>query len=266
MADRHPPPALFVTWQDRASRKIFPVGRLVRLAEPASAYEFAYVYGAREAAAVGFEPFLAFPSLDGVYRTRELPPFFGNRVMGHGRPDYAKFVQRLALVPDTANADQILARSGGVRATDPIEVFAEPERLQDGRFQCIFLVRSIRHLPNGEAVAATLEVGQRLYCMLDIQNERNPRAVALRTDDGRIVGYCPDYLADELDKRLGTDPSAEINVLAVNPGPVPVHYRVLCDLRLTIPGGARPFRSHRLEPIAPTAVRLEGESDVPRVA
>src|SRR4051812_48498241 len=129
MSEQYIPPALFVTWQDRVSRKIFPVGRLVRLLEPAGAYEFAYIAGAKEAESAGFVPFLAFPSLAAVYRSHELPPFFANRIMPAGRPDYAKFVQRLALVPDAADPHTILARSGGVRATDCFEVFAEPTRL-----------------------------------------------------------------------------------------------------------------------------------------
>jgi hypothetical protein len=266
MPDRHLPPALFVTWQDHASRMIFPVGRLVRLADPAGAYEFAYVGGARDAATKGFTPFQAFPSLDEVYRSRELPPFFANRVMGHGRPDYASFVRRLALVPDAADPDQILARSGGVRATDTVEVFAEPERLDDGRWQTVFFARSIRHAHEGEAVAASLTIGQRLFCMLDIQNPRNPRAVALRTANLRLLGFCPDYLTGELDTHLHADGAAEVTVLALNPGPAPVHYRVLCDLRLSVPSGVHPFRSARLEPIAPGAVPLGVDRAVPRVA
>lgn len=261
MAERHLAPALFVTWQDRDSRKIFPVGRLVRLVEPEGAYEFAYVRGALDAAAAGFSPFLAFPSLDGVYRSRDLPPFFRNRVMAHGRPDYDSFVRRLALVPDTAAPDDILARGGGVRATDTIEVFAEPVPLDDGKWQAIFFARSIRHVGEGETVAASLQVGQRLFCMLDIQNARNPRAVALRTEDHRILGFCPDYLTEHLDAQLIEDRSAAVTVLALNPGPAPVHYRVLCELRVAAAGGVRPFRSARLEPIVASATKIAAAID-----
>lgn len=266
MSDRHLPPALFVTWQDHASRKIFPVGRLVRLGEPEGAYEFAYVEGAREAKSCGFVPFLAFPSLTAVYRSRALPPFFTNRVMASGRPDYAGFVRRLALAPSEASADEILARSGGVRATDTVEVFGEPTRLEDGRWQAIFLVRSIRHVHRGEEAAAALEIGQRLYCMRDVQNEKNPRAVALRTTDHQLIGFCPDYLTDDLDECLSHDRGAEVTVLVVNPPPAPFHYRVLCELRFKTREGKPPFRSRRLEPLAPGALRLDATGGVSRVA
>lgn len=267
MADRYLPPGLFVTWQDHQSRKIFAVGRLVRLLDPPGAYEFAYIRGAYEAEKAGFQPFLAFPSLSNVYRSQGLLPFFTNRVMSKGRPDYSSFVRRLDLAPETAGPDEILARSGGVRATDTVEVFAEPTRLEDGRWQAIFLVRSIRHLDAGEETASSLEVGQRLFCMLDIQNPRNRRAVALRTEAHRIVGFCPDYLTDFLDEILREDPAAQATVLAINPPPAPVHYRVLCALVFRTPAGTtHPFRSPKLEPISADAVQLEADRGGKRVA
>lgn len=257
MTERHLPPALFVTWQDQASRRIFPVGRLLRLAPPEVGYEFCYVEGARDAVAAGFQPFLSFPSLEAVYPSRALPPFFSNRIMESGRPDYDSYVRRLALVPNEASVDEILARSGGVRATDHVEVFAEPTRLDDGRWLAVFFLRSLRHVDDGEATAAALSAGQRLYCMLDVQNEVNPRAVAVRTAGNRLVGYCPDYLTDELGERLTEDRAAEVTVLTVNPPPTPVHYRVLCQLHLKTREERPPLRSPKLEPIASGAHRLD---------
>jgi hypothetical protein len=93
--------------------------------------------------------------------------------------------------------------------------------------------------------------------MLDRQNPKNPRAVALRSDN-ELVGYCPDYLADELDQRLLEDPEARFTVLQVNPLPSPAHYRILCSLRFRTTAGEPPFRSRRLEPIAENATSLEG--------
>lgn len=267
MANRYLAPALFVTWQDLESRKIFPVGRLVRLLDPPGAYEFAYVGGACDAKAAGFRPFVAFPSLTEVYRSRGLLPFFTNRVMSKGRPDYASFLRRLALAPEVAAPEDILARSGGVRATDTVEMFAEPTRVDEHTWRAIFLVRSIRHVRGGEETAASLEVGQSLSCMLDIQNPKNPRAVALRTEDHRIVGFCPDYLADYLDEVLLGDPAAKTTVLAMNPPPAPVHYRVLCELMFRMPSDITyPFRSGKLMPISGDAAQVEMDPDGKRVA
>jgi len=77
-----------------------------------------------------------------------------------------------------------------------------------------------------------------------------------------MLGFCPDYLTEYLDARLIEDRAAQVTVLALNPGPAPVHYRVLCDLRLIVPSGVHPFRSPRLEPIVASATRIAAVDDV----
>lgn len=89
MTELYLPPALYVTWREPNSRRIFPVGRLLRLADESGTYEFCYVRGALEARERGFAPFIGFGQLDEVVCSRQLPPLFANRVMRTGRPDYA---------------------------------------------------------------------------------------------------------------------------------------------------------------------------------
>lgn len=257
MADSYLSPALYLTWQDPHSRRIFPVGRLLRLTEPAGAYEFAYVEGAIEAREHGFVPFIDFGALDEIVHSLELPPLFANRVMRTGRPDYANYVGRLGLALP-ADPQAILARSNGPRATDSLEIFAEPERLDDGRWEAVFLVRAIRHVEGGEEVAASLGVGEQLFPVPDEQNLVDPNAVLLRTATQQTLGYCPHYLTDQLAQRLAEDPEARVTVLQMNPRPAPAHYRVLCSLRLHTKNGHPPFRSSRLEPISKSATALEG--------
>src|SRR5690606_32438330 len=142
------PPALFVAWRDPESRRIFPVGRLVRIQDPLEGYEFAYIQGATAAANYGFVPFLAFPDLHQVYRSSELPPFFKNRVLSPSRPDYGEYMETLALDPATADPVTVLAVSGGRRTTDKVEVF--PDLVRESETGCIrtrFLVRGVQHVP-----------------------------------------------------------------------------------------------------------------------
>jgi len=117
------PPALFVNWQDENTRRIFPVGRLVNLSD--GRFEFAYIAAAKEAQAFGFVPFVAFPELERVYVASELPAFFKNRVLQPGRPDYPQHLAELGLDSATATPMTILARNGGRRVTDPLELVAE---------------------------------------------------------------------------------------------------------------------------------------------
>jgi hypothetical protein len=133
---------LYVAWQDGESRLIMPVGRLIR---SGTRYEFAYIRAARAALERGFEPLLSFPSLEGVYRSTFLPPLFHNRVMNRSREEYRNYVAELGLSADQAEPFTILARSGGRRSTDRLEVFAPPIVTPRGA-EGLFLARGVRHL------------------------------------------------------------------------------------------------------------------------
>src|SRR5690349_15145283 len=210
MTTRYEPPALFVNWQDERSRRIFPVGRLVTLED--NSYEFAYIAAARDAQEFGFAPFQAFPDLKQVYRAHELPAFFKNRLLQPGRPDYPQYLQELGLETETATPIEILARSGGRRVTDPLEVFAELIPSGD-RFEAHFFVRGIRHLDGAEDAALLLHPGDPLRLEHEASNKVNPNAHLVISHDGRAVGYVPDYLADDVRTLLRQDESLRVEVV-----------------------------------------------------
>ena len=78
---------LFVAWQDAESRRIVPIGRLLRRD---GRYEFAYVNAVSDARALGFEALLTYPDLEEVYESRDLPPLFSNRLLPKRRPELAE--------------------------------------------------------------------------------------------------------------------------------------------------------------------------------
>jgi hypothetical protein len=255
MTSRYEPPALFVNWQDEASRQIFPVGRLITLAGGAG-YEFAYIEAVRDAQRLGFAPFQAFPEFGHVYRTPELPAFFRNRLLQSGRPDYPQYLQELGLEAATATPIEILARSGGRRVTDPLEVFAELVPSGD-RFEAHFFVRGIRYLTGAEDAALQLQPGDRLRLHHEPSNEFNTNAHLVICHDGRAVGYVPDYLADDLKALVEQDNSLRVEVVRVNQPPAPSQQRLLCKLSISA-DAPRPHRGPRFDPIPPDAIRLEG--------
>jgi hypothetical protein len=260
MTSRYEPPALFVNWQDETSRQIFPVGRLVTLAGGAG-YEFVYIAAACEAQQLGFAPFQAFPELAQVYRTPELPAFFRNRLLQSGRPDYPQYLQELGLEAVTATPIEILARSGGRRVTDPLEVFAELVPIGD-RFEAHFFVRGIRYLEGAEDAALQLHPGDRLRLHHEPSNEFNPNAHLVICHDGQAVGYVPDYLADDLKALVEQDSSLRVEVVRVNQPPAPSQQRLLCKLSISAEA-PRPHRGSRFEPMSPEAIRLEGSKSTP---
>jgi hypothetical protein len=238
-------PVLYVAWRDPRSRKILPVARLLRLED--GEYEFVYVKGIEEAEKVGFEPFLAFPERNVAYRSETLPPFFSNRVMSSSRPDFEEYVRNLGLEGVT-EPFTVLAANDGRRSTDQVEVFPDLRADRAGRVYGRFLVRAVRHVANAEERIKSAATGDRLYCVRDVQNEHNASAIALRTQEHAIVGYCPDYLAQRVTLLLEQDPELLVTIERINPPPAPVHHRLLVSLKAQI-HGAEPPLEPRYEPV-----------------
>ncbi len=243
------PKVLFLAWQCPTTRSIVPVGRLLALG--ASGYEFSYIRAARSAVDRGFAPLVAFPDLEAVYRSRELPALFQNRVMPKSRPEYPSFVRELGLEVGTTPMD-ILARSGGLRRTDELEVFAPPHVSADGTRTMHVLARAVRHIPHAEEAIAALSAGTQLFVVADYQNDKAAHARLLRTADTRLVGYLPDYLAAEIEK---WPPSAQeelrVAIARVNLPPAPTSQRLLC--RVELPAGCNVLSGEEYLPIAADA-------------
>jgi hypothetical protein len=244
------PPTLFVAWQNPESRLIRVVGRLQKYRDDGeTGYEFVYVNEAREARENGsFRPFVTFPELDITYRSRTLFPFFTNRVIPATRQDYPEYVRELGLNSEDASPETLLARSGGTRATDHIELFAPPQHNPvTGMHEMYVLLRGLRHMPEcTEAHVRALSPGQRLVCMRDTQNIHNPNAIALRTDDPpHMIGYLPDYLVED----LGRSDELAAEVVRMNPPPAPRQHRLLCRVQARWPADRTPFSDARFQPI-----------------
>ncbi|NJN31998.1 MAG: DNA-binding protein [Synechococcales cyanobacterium RM1_1_8] len=231
--------SLFLAWQDDTSRAWFPVGRLTY---DGLFYRFAYVQGAREAAAkAGFQPIYSFPDFEQVYSSSKLFPLFANRLLRPSRPDYADFVQWLNL-PGENDPLALLARSGGNRKTDTFEVFPCPERDEQGQYQLHFFAHGLRYVPP-ETVEHLegLPVGQELWMSHEFQNPYDPEALALKTPDQYNLGYCPRYLVSEVKRLREAGQKILVTVERVNAPPTPLQFRILCRLTADWPEGFEPF-------------------------
>lgn len=236
--------ALFLAWQNAATRRYFPIGRLVRrVTQQGLQYEFRYVRGVERALEAGFSPLLAFPDLHRVYVSNDLFPLFANRLMARTRPDFASYVRRLDLDPADADDFEVLARSGGRRMTDSFELFPMPLPGSAGCYVTHFLAHGIRHLSaEARLRIERLSAGERLRLQWDMDNEADPLALSLRTEDRIVVGYVPRYLLDDAWTLLqDCDYRPEITVAQVNPPPAPVQQRLLCRMEACWPNGFVPF-------------------------
>lgn len=230
--------ALFVVWQDPDSRQWIPVARLTR---EGSIYSFAYTDGAQKAER--FPGFGRMADRRVRYESRQLFPLFANRILPKSRPEYRDYLEWLGLGGGDADVLEVLARSGGLRATDSLEIIPCPEPTADGHYEIYFFSHGLRYLAEKDQMRILdLEHGEPLFLMRDFQNHHDSMALLMRTRDPiSIAGYCPRYYAEEFAnviERVGQE-LVRVIVERVN-SEAPRQYRLLCKLTAPWPSGFSP--------------------------
>ncbi len=252
-------PILFVTWRSPNTRSIKPVGRLA-FDQDSGHYEFRYIQSAQQAVVEGFTPFPEFPKLDAIYRGTELFPLFANRLMPPSRPDYPAFLTKLDLAADRVNPMAILARTGGSRKTDQIELIPWPNLDSDGCYVTYFFLRSVQYMPRPvtEERIAKLVPDEELLPKPDPLNPVDVNAISVWTNDDFKIGYLPSYLTTDLQVLQNERPTLRVYVSRVNPPPAEAHHRVLCRMVSSWPAGFRPFDSDGFQPLSKSPEQLVG--------
>jgi hypothetical protein len=256
------PRVLFVAWQCRANRAIYPVARLLVRGE-SPRYEFAYVHGVRDALRHGFSPFARMRRLDCVYLSDELFPLFGNRVMSPSRPDFLEHLERLGL---DAPADPILVlgRSEGRKVTDNLEIFVPPDFDEaSGSWVYSAFARGIRHIAGAEEAIRGLRPGDRLAIERDIGNDWDARALLMLGASRARVGFVPHTLVEDLDRVLDLGAPVGALVLRVNPDPAPVQQRLLVQIRAQHVEGFQPLATLRYQALASSSSRESAKPVLP---
>ncbi len=241
--------ALYIAWQDPDSRSWAPVGRLTR---DDSLYKFVYTQGA-ERAGKKFQPFGSMQNLHVAYQSEELFPLFANRVLPKSRPEYAEYLMWLGLTEQDHDVMDELSRTGGLRATDSLELFPCPMPDANKNYEVYFFSRGLRHMhTENQERARLLEAGEYLYLMHDIQNEYDAMALLVRTGDPiSLVGYAPQYYSGEFIQLLKSVGQGKVKVTVerVNSN-APIQYRVLCKLSSPWPENFSPCSKGKYEALA----------------
>ena len=134
------------------------------------------------------------------------------------------------------NPIDILARSGGLRSTDQLQIFKKIEVDASGKFEHFFFLHGLSYLNSmANDRVSELQPGENLRLCLDLQNEYDGDAVVVRADKpAEIVGYCPRYLSNDIKKMLLNDPkSVTLSVEKISDD-APHNYRLLCKLSGTL--------------------------------
>ena len=255
---------LYLAWQDRESRRWFPVGRLVCDDDVRGEFGFVYIQGALEAKkSAGFVEIPGFPDLNTEYRSKELFPAFRNRTMHLSRPDRAEYLGHLGLDEARWNAIAELSVSGGVSQADNLEVFPAIVPDQEGKIHTRFVLHGIRHL-NQHSIerAASLEAGETLRLAFELNNPAVAHAVLVMSDDYYTLGWLPRYLVDSMHGGNGWLVSDVAAIVARVNSNAPLSNRVLVDFTGRLQSGFSPMEE--VEQFSPIAVGA-GDAEVETV-
>jgi hypothetical protein len=223
---------LLVAWQDPDSRRYHAVGLLSRTHD--DHYRFRYLDGV--STLPGFRPFLGFSDLQRDYASSHLFPLFAERVLVDARPDRISLYEALDLVA-TAGPMEFLARSGGRRAGDRIQLLPTPD-VVDGKTSCVFLVHGVRYLDGAAEAIDQLEPGQELALEPEPNNPIDRDAV-LVTKDGTRLGWVPNPLLSYVRAVMGSG-DARLTVVRANPRELGHHMRLLVRIEGTLADGFVP--------------------------
>jgi hypothetical protein len=108
-------------------------------------------------------------NLNVVYKSKKLFPLFANRLMGKSRPEYNDYLKWLNLSQKNASPLSILSITGGIRKTDPLELFPCPSPNEKNQYEVEFFSRGIHYLPfENQKQINKLKPGDRLFLLRDV--------------------------------------------------------------------------------------------------
>lgn len=212
---------LRLIWKHPTTRRYHQIGWFEELDDG----HFGFRYEPGVNAIAGFAPLLQFPDISRSYVSPVFPAFFANRVMSSKRSSYGQYLGWLGLAEDAAPIE-VLARTGGARATDTFHVVDAFDPIA-GKREGRFFASGIRHCGEWVANLTALEVGQPLALVDEPDNPIDQRAILL-CDNRNPVGWVPAWLVDEVHRFRGQAPVhgfvEQINLDA------PPHLALLCRL------------------------------------
>jgi len=217
--------SVYVAWQAPDTRDWHVVGNLQ---ERKPGYVFKYTKGALSSSK--FTKFSGMNDVSDTYVSEDLFPLFKNRLLSPRRPEYPRFMSWLGLDNEDANPIDILARTGGMRSTDNLQIFKKIELKDDGSFEHYFFLHGLSYLSESANYRVSeLQQGETLRLCLDLQNGYDSEAVVVRADKpAEIVGYCPRYFAKVIKNLLLSDSKAISLTVEKISNDAPHNYRLLC--------------------------------------
>lgn len=225
---------LYVAAQNFLTREWIPVAEL---AEQSDGYVFRYTKGA--ARLPGFTGLGRMQALDQSYYSPVLFPFFANRLIPRSRPEFRDYLRWVGLDTSPSSPMELLAITGGVRATDGYQLIAPPRTDENG-LKLEFFARGLRHLPAEVLnLLYSKKVDEQVFLMKDIQNDKDQLALAIRTADPMpmLVGYVPRYYCNGIVRLLDLScAKVNIKIKRIN-SDAPYDMKLLLSVEASPPNG-----------------------------
>ena len=220
--------SVFLAWQDPVERDWHTVGKLTQKDDH---YQFQYTLGAGRCQR--FTPFTGMEDLTTLYQSERLFPLFANRLLSERRPEYKKLLSWLGM-DGQQNPLLILAKTGGIKSTDNLQIFPEVQPNSTGAFDMDFFVHGVRYVSDSARDRIKrLQPGETLLLMQDFQNPADSMALAIRTGQTpEIIGYCPRYLTKDIHRLINQNAQMQLAVNRVNDD-APLYYQLMCTLTVT---------------------------------
>ena len=216
---------LFLIWQNPDTRQFIRVGVLSELVD--GRYAFEYTAGA---GADGFHPLVQFPDVSKTYVSDALPAFFVNRLMSKKRQSYPDYLRAIGIDDSELETPmELLARTGGPRASDTFHLVADFAADDDGRIVSRFLASGVRHIEGSADALSLVRPGEPLQLRAETENPVNSRAQLVCAATGTALGYVPDWLLPDLEALLRRASSHRVIAERVTPDADP-HLRLLCRI------------------------------------
>nr|VFJ94520.1 MAG: hypothetical protein BECKLFY1418B_GA0070995_105914 [Candidatus Kentron sp. LFY]VFJ98581.1 MAG: hypothetical protein BECKLFY1418A_GA0070994_108510 [Candidatus Kentron sp. LFY] len=236
---------LYLAAQHPDTRRWYTVGRLTR---ENGHYLFGYTQGAIKFPDFGYLG--RMKDMSRIYYSTQLFPTFANRLLNKSRPEYPDYLAWMGL-NETASDMELLARSGGQRATDWFCVYPEVEPNKQGEAVLYFFSHGVRHLDStGQEAIRHLKTGDPLQSIAEDDNPHDPRALLLETAQSVPVGYCPRYLNRGLRSIQDRDRTLlRVEVERANPD-APLQFQLLCKAVFALPEGLDLYATEEHQPLA----------------
>ena len=206
---------LLLIWKEPKTKRRFTVGELSKKGQ----FEFSYGYEYQKALREGFEPLIAFPDSEKIYRHDELFPVFASRLPDPRRKGIDEILKKYGL--QKYDTYELLKRSGAKLPIDNLEFVDPIFNNEESRIVRSFFVAGTGFLLgcSGEKCedSAAVSINDELRLEPEPENEHDPFVIKIVNNaTNSALGYLPRYYAEGVSQLISANAQILCRVIEVS--------------------------------------------------